>query len=159
MLVLRKFLRDLPAVIGLVLILAVVVLAIFGPWIAPHPADLTASHLLVRLQPPSAAHHHVSARQARAAAVRLVDDCGAADIDPTENHTLAGRQILEAAIRLLAGPLQRQRLVCLIDMDQPFHGKRQRRRGEGAPFLARQAPIVDVVGERRRNARRRESRR
>ncbi len=27
----------------------------FGPWIAPHPGDVTASHLLLRLRPPSAA--------------------------------------------------------------------------------------------------------
>ena len=56
MLVLRKFLRDIPAVIGAVVVLAVVVLAIFGPWIAPYPEDAAASHLLRRLRPPSAAY-------------------------------------------------------------------------------------------------------
>jgi peptide/nickel transport system permease protein len=49
MLILRKFLRDVPAVIGALLVLAVVALAIFGPWIAPYPEDASASHLLRRL--------------------------------------------------------------------------------------------------------------
>jgi peptide/nickel transport system permease protein len=55
MLILRKFLRDLPAVLGLILVLAVVTIALIGPWIAPHPEDAAASHLLQRLKPPSAA--------------------------------------------------------------------------------------------------------
>src|SRR5271154_7211143 len=32
-----------------------VLLAIIGPWIVPHPGDIVASHLLQRLKPPSAA--------------------------------------------------------------------------------------------------------
>lgn len=55
MLVFRKFLRDIPAVLGAVIVLGVVVLAIFGPWIAPYPEDASTSHLLRRLRPPSAA--------------------------------------------------------------------------------------------------------
>ena len=55
MLVLRKFLRDVPAVLGAVIVLAVILLAILGPWIAPYPEDAAASHLLRRLRPPSAA--------------------------------------------------------------------------------------------------------
>jgi peptide/nickel transport system permease protein len=55
MLVLKKFARDLPAVAGLVIVLAIVVVALLGPWIAPHPEDAAASHLLQRLKPPSAA--------------------------------------------------------------------------------------------------------
>jgi peptide/nickel transport system permease protein len=54
-LVLKKFARDLPALAGLVIVLAIVVVAIFGPWLAPHPGDAAASHLLQRLKPPSAA--------------------------------------------------------------------------------------------------------
>lgn len=53
--VLRKFLRDLPAVVGLAIVLAVVVLALFGTVIAPHPGDSVAVHLTRRLQPPSSA--------------------------------------------------------------------------------------------------------
>ena len=53
MLVLRKFLRDIPAVCGAAIVLAVVLLAILGPWLAPYPGDASASHLLRRLQPPS----------------------------------------------------------------------------------------------------------
>jgi peptide/nickel transport system permease protein len=55
MLVLRKFLRDVPAVAGLGIVAVVAFLAIFGPWIAPHPGDIFASHLLQRLKPPSVA--------------------------------------------------------------------------------------------------------
>src|ERR1700739_2970222 len=53
MLILRKFLRDIPALIGLIIIVFAVVIAIVGPWIAPHPGDIVASHLLQRLKPPS----------------------------------------------------------------------------------------------------------
>jgi len=53
MLILRKFLRDIPAVIGLVIVFFAVIVAIAGPWIAPHPGDIIASHLLQRLKPPS----------------------------------------------------------------------------------------------------------
>ena len=53
MLILKKFARDLPALAGLIIVLAVLLLAIFGPWIAPHPQDAAASHLLQRLKPPS----------------------------------------------------------------------------------------------------------
>jgi len=55
MLVLRKFRRDIPAVCGLVIVVAVALLAILGPWVAPYPGDAAASHLLQRLKPPSAA--------------------------------------------------------------------------------------------------------
>jgi peptide/nickel transport system permease protein len=53
MLILKKFLRDIPAVIGLVIVIFAVIVAIAGPWIAPHPGDIVASHLLQRLKPPS----------------------------------------------------------------------------------------------------------
>ena len=55
MLVLKKFARDLPALAGLVIVFAIVLLAVLGPWLAPHPEDAAASHLLQRLKPPSAA--------------------------------------------------------------------------------------------------------
>lgn len=55
MLILRKFSRDLSAVLGFTIVLTVVVVAILAPWIAPYPQDATASHLLQRLRPPSAA--------------------------------------------------------------------------------------------------------
>jgi peptide/nickel transport system permease protein len=54
-LALKKFARDLPALAGLVIVLAIVLVAVFGPWLAPHPGDAAASHLLQRLKPPSAA--------------------------------------------------------------------------------------------------------
>ena len=55
MLILRKFARDLPALAGLMIVLAVVIVAAIGPWLAPYPQDAAASHLLQRLRPPSAA--------------------------------------------------------------------------------------------------------
>ncbi|MGE0315247.1 MAG: ABC transporter permease [Lautropia sp.] len=54
MLVLRKFLRDVPATLGLLLVLLTVLLAIFGPSLAPFPDDAFESHILQRLQAPSA---------------------------------------------------------------------------------------------------------
>jgi peptide/nickel transport system permease protein len=53
MLILKKFLRDIPALIGLIIVIFAVVVALVGPWIAPHPGDIVASHLLQRLKPPS----------------------------------------------------------------------------------------------------------
>ena len=47
--------RDIPALIGLVIVFAAVIVAVIGPWVAPHPGDIVASHLLQRLKPPSAA--------------------------------------------------------------------------------------------------------
>src|SRR5271170_3873607 len=55
MLILRKFARDIPALIGLIIVVFAVIVAILGPWIAPHPGDIVAAHLLQRLKPPSAA--------------------------------------------------------------------------------------------------------
>jgi peptide/nickel transport system permease protein len=55
MLILRKIARDIPALIGLIIVVFAVIVAILGPWIAPHPGDVVASHLLQRLKPPSAA--------------------------------------------------------------------------------------------------------
>jgi peptide/nickel transport system permease protein len=55
MLVLKKFARDLPALAGLLIIVAIVIVALIGPWIAPYPADAAGSHLLQRLKPPSPA--------------------------------------------------------------------------------------------------------
>ncbi len=55
MLVLKKFARDLPALAGLVIVFAIVLLAVLGPWLAPYPKDAAASHLLQRLKPPSTA--------------------------------------------------------------------------------------------------------
>lgn len=53
MMALRKFSRDLPAMLGLAIILTIVLVAVFAPWIAPYPQDAYASHLGQRLRPPS----------------------------------------------------------------------------------------------------------
>jgi peptide/nickel transport system permease protein len=53
MLILKKFARDIPALTGLLIVLFAVFVAIAGPWIAPHPGDIVASHLWQRLKPPS----------------------------------------------------------------------------------------------------------
>ena len=52
---LRRILRDPVATLGLLLVLFAALVAIFAPWLAPYPDDAFDSHLLQRLQPPSAA--------------------------------------------------------------------------------------------------------
>ena len=56
MLVLAKFAKDKPAVLGGLIVLAVVAIAILAPLLAPYPGDISASHLLKRLKPPSWEH-------------------------------------------------------------------------------------------------------
>jgi peptide/nickel transport system permease protein len=51
---LRKLSRDVPAMLGLGIVLIVFAVAVLGPLIAPYPGDASASHLLRRLKPPSA---------------------------------------------------------------------------------------------------------
>jgi peptide/nickel transport system permease protein len=51
--ILRKLSRDVPAMIGLAIVIAVLCLAILGPWLAPFPGDAAASHLARRLNPPT----------------------------------------------------------------------------------------------------------
>jgi peptide/nickel transport system permease protein len=53
--ILLRLSRDIPAMIGLFIVVMVLGLAIFGPLIAPYPEDVAASHLLRRLKPPTAA--------------------------------------------------------------------------------------------------------
>jgi peptide/nickel transport system permease protein len=56
MLVLRKLARDKPALLGGGIVLLIIIVAILAPTLAPYPEDVVASHLLRRLNPPSAAH-------------------------------------------------------------------------------------------------------
>jgi peptide/nickel transport system permease protein len=56
MLILTKFAKDKPAVLGGLIVLAVVAIAILAPLLAPYPGDISASHLLKRLKPPSWEH-------------------------------------------------------------------------------------------------------
>ena len=53
MLVLRRFLQDTSAVIGLAIVLFAVFVALFAEQLAPYPLDAFQTHLLQRLQPPS----------------------------------------------------------------------------------------------------------
>lgn len=54
---LRRFKRNRLGVTGLVIILVLVVIAVFAPWIAPYPKDATgAVHVTDALMPPSRAH-------------------------------------------------------------------------------------------------------
>ncbi|MGE5149966.1 MAG: hypothetical protein ACM3II_07595, partial [Rhodospirillaceae bacterium] len=50
----RKLARDVPAMLGLAIVLFVLALALFGPLLAPYPGDASAAHLLRRLKPPTA---------------------------------------------------------------------------------------------------------
>lgn len=56
MLIVKKFLRDIPAVIGLVIVVTVILIAIFAPYVMPNYDAAYATNLLARLQPPSAEH-------------------------------------------------------------------------------------------------------
>src|SRR6266850_1650439 len=56
MLVLAKFAKDKPAVLGATIVLLIAVVAVLAPLLAPYPADVSASHLLRRLKPPSWDH-------------------------------------------------------------------------------------------------------
>jgi len=51
---LRKLLRDPVATLGLAIVMFALIVAVFAPWLAPHPEDAYESHLLQRLQAPSA---------------------------------------------------------------------------------------------------------
>ena len=53
MLLLRKFARDISAVIGLVIVVVTVLVAAVAPSVAPYPDDAFESHPLQRLKPPS----------------------------------------------------------------------------------------------------------
>ncbi len=55
-LILRKLARDVPAVIGLTIVIVVLIIAVLGPLLAPYPEDIAASHLMRRLKPPSWAY-------------------------------------------------------------------------------------------------------
>ena len=50
---LRKLSHDVPAMIGLAIVIAVLCLAVLGPRLAPFPGDAAASHLARRLKPPT----------------------------------------------------------------------------------------------------------
>jgi peptide/nickel transport system permease protein len=54
MLVVRRFLQDTSAVLGLLIAAFALVVALFAEQLAPHPLDAYQAHLLQRLQPPSA---------------------------------------------------------------------------------------------------------
>jgi hypothetical protein len=46
MLVLAKFAKDKPAVLGATIVLLIAIVAILAPLLAPYPADVSASHRL-----------------------------------------------------------------------------------------------------------------
>ncbi len=51
--IVRKLLRDVPAVLGLLLLLTVALVAVAGPWLAPYPEDAFGANILQRLEAPS----------------------------------------------------------------------------------------------------------
>lgn len=52
----RKFLKDKSATAGLIIVIFAVFVAIFEMQLSPYPEDVFESHILQRLQPPSADH-------------------------------------------------------------------------------------------------------
>ncbi len=101
MLILRKFLRDLPAVAGLAIVLLVVLLAAFGPWLAPHPGDVVASHLLQRLKPPSAGFPFGTDNLGRDMLSRVI--LGARDALEVSLLVVAAALVIGVPLGLLAG--------------------------------------------------------
>jgi peptide/nickel transport system permease protein len=55
-LIFEKFAKDRPALLGAAIVLLIVLVALLAPVLAPYPGDVSASHLLLRLKPPSWAH-------------------------------------------------------------------------------------------------------
>jgi peptide/nickel transport system permease protein len=55
-LIVIKFLRDTPAVLGLAIVLFGLFVAVFADQLAPHPDAAFSSNLLLRFKPPSAEH-------------------------------------------------------------------------------------------------------
>ena len=53
MLIVRRFLQDVSAVVGLAIVAFAVLVALFAEQIAPYPLDAYESHLTQRFQPPS----------------------------------------------------------------------------------------------------------
>ncbi|MGF1526155.1 MAG: ABC transporter permease [Candidatus Competibacterales bacterium] len=51
--IVRKLLRDVPAVLGLLLLLTVALVAVAGSWLAPYPEDAFGANILQRLEAPS----------------------------------------------------------------------------------------------------------
>lgn len=51
-----RLMNDRAAAIGLLIISILILVAIFAPWLAPYPEDVSTFHLTERLQPPSADH-------------------------------------------------------------------------------------------------------
>ena len=70
--VLAKLSRDVPAMLGLALVVFVLFLALFGPLLAPYPEDVAASHLTRRLKPPSAAYPFGTDNLGRAILSRVI---------------------------------------------------------------------------------------
>lgn len=56
MLILKKFLRDIPAVVGFAIVISMVLMALFAGQLAPYPEDAHATSLMNRLKPPSFEH-------------------------------------------------------------------------------------------------------
>jgi peptide/nickel transport system permease protein len=54
MLIIKKFLRDIPAVLGFCIIVSVVLIAFFAPYIAPRLDEAFDSNILLRLNAPNA---------------------------------------------------------------------------------------------------------
>jgi peptide/nickel transport system permease protein len=51
--IIRKFLKDIPATVGLGIVFFALILFVFGEFLAPYPLDAYESHIGQRLQPPS----------------------------------------------------------------------------------------------------------
>ena len=101
MLVLRKFLRDVSAVVGLVIVLVTALVAAFAPWLAPLPLDAHESHPLERLQAPTRAHLFGTDNLGRDVFSRVI--LGARAALAVAVLVVAGAMVIGVPLGLLAG--------------------------------------------------------
>lgn len=101
MLVLRKFLRDIPAAIGLGVVLFAVFVAIFAYQLAPDPIGAMESNILERLQPPSDLHPFGTDHLGRDLLSRVI--LGTRDALKVSLVTVTGAILIGVPLGLIAG--------------------------------------------------------
>ena len=101
MLAVRKLLRDIPAVIGITIVIFAVVVAIFAWQIAPDPEGAMDSNILERLQAPSAEHPFGTDHLGRDILSRVI--LGTRDALKVSLATVAGAMLIGVPLGLVAG--------------------------------------------------------
>lgn len=101
MLILSKFLRDRSAAAGAAIVLFAIVVAVFDQQLAPYPEDAYDTHILLRLQPPSAEHPFGTDMLGRDLFSRVI--IGTENALVVALAVVAGAIVIGAPLGLLAG--------------------------------------------------------